>query len=1256
LLRRSRANLDLVLTFESLSLKMHFPAVTLPVIVKIADKVTGGLIDRYVTHPVTDWLSKQENHRDFSSALSDALAALYNSGYAIEGTGAIDDSFLEHPDVFNELWEKLLDPSSKDEIDYDKLFSTLESIWKNEKEFSEDLKSRQREAIEFLVETLYDEFLWRKEIFKNKLNTRILKRLDDYLSKYKRRYVIKSYLLRSFQLIHEQQKKLMGRGAVYLEPIIQRLRDKSIREEQFRVREKGIYLGKVGKEERERFEPVDFNTYFLAGPDNRMAVIADSGLGKTTLLQEVFLRACQTWTSGKPVPFFMTPNQGASCSETTVQDIIFVRLKDSGIHVRDNQLRMLVSDLLEKNDVLLLFDALDQMGDPQPLLGYLESTTLWKKRVILTTRPTTWGSYQSSLGSFAYLRLLNFDRDRIVQYYGELLNAPQLKYIKGDVLGIPVLAHMIRELLSQDKNIETTIANRSQLYNRFIRMLPSREEDRKIVGQRSPEDILDDLFKLGFETLKKNLLGQFPRGEAKRIIGEESLRDLERLQYVMRFVETGDEIAFRHRSFQEYFAAEELNRIFQKSDDIYKIAKFVFHPNWEESIKFLAGILDKQRLEALLNIILNPEADQVFLLYDDHLRLACLCLRESPLEGLSPEDDLINKINDILKKHLVIAVNLLTIWGKDKAQEKLLELGIRRKHLLKILTRPLSETKPSQAVNLLIGTLLDKNEKSDVRKEAAKALGEIRSIKGLKSLIRVSLDKHEYLELRRQSIDTLGKIKREKAVDPLMLILQEDKDNGIRNSAIYSLGNIKSPKAIPLLIQVLANDKSKGIRSCASYALGVMKANEATDILVHILLNKKEFTEEHKQAMIALVNINSSEAIQLLIAALFNALNNNKARCRAVKALGELKSNRAVTALIKILFKDNDRTIRSCATNSLIKIKSNKVIRLLSQTLLNYKEPAYVRRRAAYVLSNIDNDKLVDPLILALKWDSESSVRWLAAEALGKYKNEGVVETLMETLQNKNENIRVRSNAAFALRNSVTEKHVKPLTKLLNNTCEAVEIRRQIAYVLGNIKSESLIEHFIQILHNAKEDHIVRLWIVRAIGKVRSNKLLEPFIQILLDEEQNIDLRCRVARTLGVINSDKALEPLLQILLNSSEIIELRCCAARSLKELKSDNTLAAFIQILQNEKDNELRCWAIKAMEEIKSEKALEPLIYSLKDENAEVRRRVRNAIKCLVSYKTLNILLLVYNNTEYIMVRAEILKLIKLVDRALRSEVVID
>jgi len=99
-------------------------------------------------------------------------------------------------------------------------------------------------------------------------------------------------------------------------------------------------------------------------------------------------------------------------------------------------------------------------------------------------------------------------------------------------------------------------------------------------------------------------------------------------------------------------------------------------------------------------------------------------------------------------------------------------------------------------------------------------------------------------------------------------------------------------------------------------------------------------------------------------------------------------------------------------------------------------EDSDVRRKAAEVMDEIGDARVVEPLIQALK-DEDGSVRSNAAFALGEIGDKRAVEPLIQTLGDENNTIRRR--AAEALGKIGDERAVEPLTNALEDEISLVQ-------------------------------------------------------------------------------------------------------------------------------------------------------------------------------------------------------------------------
>ena len=242
----------------------------------------------------------------------------------------------------------------------------------------------------------------------------------------------------------------------------------------------------------------------------------------------------------------------------------------------------------------------------------------------------------------------------------------------------------------------------------------------------------------------------------------------------------------------------------------------------------------------------------------------------------------------------------------------------------------------------------------------------------------------------------------EHAKNVYQLISMLRQGNGdIRAYAVEALGKIKDARTVDLLIKALQDD-DWNIRFGAKLAL-VEIGEPSVRSLIEAL--KKKDSRVQANAADALGKINDAKAVDPLIQALRDE--SRKVRFNAAIALGEIKDNRAVDPLIQALKDSSDD--EWWAAEALAEIGEPSVSPLIHALRESRRK---VRFNAAIALGKIKDNRAVDPLIQALK-DNDSQIRANAAEALGNIGDTRSVRPLIQAL--KDDDINVRNEAAYAL-------------------------------------------------------------------------------------------------------------------------------------------------------------------------------------------------------------------------------------------------
>lgn len=234
-----------------------------------------------------------------------------------------------------------------------------------------------------------------------------------------------------------------------------------------------------------------------------------------------------------------------------------------------------------------------------------------------------------------------------------------------------------------------------------------------------------------------------------------------------------------------------------------------------------------------------------------------------------------------------------------------------------------------------------KQEKSDVRKEAAEALGRIGDPKTIEPLIKAFTDTNE--QVSHSAIEAVGRIG-EPAIEPLSRALNRG-DWLLQRQAPRALGKIGSPRAIELLLGAFRTD-DWGFQLLLSDVLGQI-GERAVDQLIQAL--KHESISIRRGAAMGLGNIRSAKAVEPLVQALkdidhgvkreavsalvkigepsvellIQAATDSETHDSAVIALANIADPRASEVLTQAL-NDKDTIVRARAAQGLEKIKAKK--------------------------------------------------------------------------------------------------------------------------------------------------------------------------------------------------------------------------------------------------------------------------------------------------------------------------------------------
>ncbi len=190
------------------------------------------------------------------------------------------------------------------------------------------------------------------------------------------------------------------------------------------------------------------------------------------------------------------------------------------------------------------------------------------------------------------------------------------------------------------------------------------------------------------------------------------------------------------------------------------------------------------------------------------------------------------------------------------------------------------------------------------------------------------------------------------------------------------------------------------------------------------------------------------------------------------------------------------------------------------------KDPDWVvRREAAITLGEMGDERCVEPLAAALR-DGDWQVREVAIEGIGQI-GSPAVDVLLKLLRDWD----VRKSAIMALGKIRDERVLEPLMQQLRND----EFMEDATDALVNL-GEPALPGLIKALKDKEE--LVRKQAVIALGRIKSPEAIDPLIEML----QNKDwfTRLTAAAALEAIGDERGREAIKPLLKDTDMVVKMR--------------------------------------------------------------------------------------------------------------------
>ncbi len=697
-------------------------------------------------------------------------------------------------------------------------------------------------------------------------------------------------------------------------------------------------------------------------------------------------------------------------------------------------------------------------------------------------------------------------------------------------------------------------SSQGTLFQIFIELLYSREQERGTVGNLILDDVLSGLgavalsmYKLGVASSKMDIAWGKKQLPARLKPQLDQLWYLGREMSLLELTEDGRLFEFAHDLVTEYFAAVRL------CDLPYELSQLLDPPVFA----------DERRLPGTLDTIIYMMAGiaSIDTLLPPILEVDPFLVAQS-LDYLSdenrPNDEIIDKIIRKLIEYLSAAdastraaaikelirfpyqTRILSLVGLCLRTGKLIE----KRACIEILR---NSTDKDKAVTILADALTDQDKW--VRRDAGDALEEFGNA----------------------------------AIEPLRSLYERSKSSVTRREIVRLWARSTSEKSLRYLIDALS-DTDISIAQIASNALAAVDEDETAAIIedvvfrqnqARILLTSARRTER-ESAIVVLAAVGTKQDAARLVELLPQAEDEGFLR-RIIDALGQLgarEDKQIVTALADIL--DNYGKASPELVNS-------------------------PRVNAARVLGLLRNKRAAESLQRALLDPNNHFVRAAAAQALGRLRADTAVDLLIQRCET-DWNHFVRSNAALALGLVGNTVAVPALVRLLNADKE--RMRSYSVWALALLRQPSLMSHIIERLTDS--NHHVRQCAATGLAVLRDPAACDPLGKVIRTDENEYVLQWATL-ALGAIGHPDGLPAIEHAFHASSPYVRHKAIAA--LGEIKHPNSIA-IIRLAIQDQDRFCRQQAALALGRLQAHEHIDVLLELMSDPNEYVRAAVMQAL----------------------------------------------
>jgi HEAT repeat protein len=421
---------------------------------------------------------------------------------------------------------------------------------------------------------------------------------------------------------------------------------------------------------------------------------------------------------------------------------------------------------------------------------------------------------------------------------------------------------------------------------------------------------------------------------------------------------------------------------------------------------------------------------------------------------------------------------------KERLVNLLFEYRVESKAYFELISKSFSAS-PHRYLNVLAEPLeqfLNQNQFDYTRMKTTDLLGRLGGEKA-RTLLELALkDKAEFV--RRKAAYWLGELRDSQSVPALKTALT-DKDLEVVKAAAGAIVNIGSKEGMLALLDLLKRGNTAS-RAIAIFWIGIAGREITLDLIEGILASQEP--EIRLKALEALGYIGGERALSMLC--------NSNVCITTVTAVGQCGGEKAIRFLLNALEHPTSH-VRCAAIDSLVRLDRTRFVDVFTQRLQD-PDP-FVRQHAASALGMAADSRAVPALLVAVDYashlDIASSHRGIAvgaaAEALGHFREEEVVQSLLDLLQ-KHGGGDGTQDAAIALGRIGDKRAVEPVLRIFD---DARNIAWAAAEALGLIGDKCATLRLIELLREG--EGLDQMRAAEALGRIRDERAIVPLFEAL---------------------------------------------------------------------------------------------------------------------------------------------------------------